>query len=252
MDTIGFLFLFVSILIVLLIFFSVRKAIKAAQKRKLEEQEREKEEKKIEELKGVGLHIPTTVRYSDEHALRTEGRHPDTNKPLFFMETRKTKHIVYERGDLVHVLVDLKNPTNYIIEWPPAPDQRQVRLSSLDTAQDRNRHQRYARQGITWDDDHPPFYNARQRMNHQLLDDGFRPTRKNRRRHEHLKMQKCFFCGGEGITGCATCEGTGCIRIPSSKRGKANPLRETCFICKGSGELRCPHCNGGGFFIDFS
>src|SRR5216684_8889367 len=110
MDTTASLLLLVvlSILVIWIALF-VRKTIKEEQKRKREEQKRKAEEQRIAGLKKVGENIPTTVRYADEHSMRTEGRHPDTGKPLSFTGVRGLGQKQYSPGDLVFVLVNLKD-----------------------------------------------------------------------------------------------------------------------------------------------
>ncbi len=68
----------------------------------------------LQQLRRRGENIPATVR-------KVEGRHLETHQLLHFVGMRKSAHKQYRPGDPIWVLVDLKNPGDYAIQWEYEP-----------------------------------------------------------------------------------------------------------------------------------
>src|SRR5216683_1760802 len=265
--------LLLTILVWIVLF--VRKTMKEEQKRRLEEQKRKAEEQRIAVLQKVGENIHTTVRYADEHSMRTEGRHPDTGKPLSFTGVRGLGQKQYSPGDLVFVLVNLKDLSNYQIRWDREPEpsvlankpgrlnisRGQIDDDALPVINNR----------IRWSNDLSPLYNAHQlKKNRRLLEDdeplllsnmpsmirnrwlldedAAHITKRGKQRYPRLKKQKCFFCQGKGTltTRCTQCSGRGRKRKVEYELGRKRVSKEVCSACYGSGKFShpCHYCDG--------
>ncbi len=74
-------------------------------------------------LQWHGSHLLATVRYVHGRRLKADAFHPITQKRLFFEELIpfKAGQISYNRGDPIHVLVDLQHPYTYSIVWQTNP-----------------------------------------------------------------------------------------------------------------------------------
>lgn len=220
----SFYFLAVIATILLAIFCVFSPFWERWKKKRREAQEKAaKEAQRAQSLKNNGENIVTTVQQVDRDHIGTRGRHPDTGAFLFFTGIRPPGYKQYAVNDVLNVLVDRSDPTNYKMQWEKDPVEiaRQLERKRIE----------------------------------QVKRDALRFTaRKNKQQPPRLKKQKCPRCHGKRTIPirCIHCHGKGSRKVIRRQSGKRYVTTERCLACGGSGKtsLRCRVCGGiGEIFI---